>query len=156
MSQSCKVCEKSFNEVDKLKVDVAVLTDFARGLADEKKAHKIICDISKNCSHISSCPSKCYYNDKQFVPAETDSNESDSDESDVNESDSYESDLDENNDHEEVSTNNLMCEKCSFCAKSHGGLTKHRKVEHEIQREECEVKTTTKVLLKKQKADKHK
>ena len=170
----CTKCEISSAQIDKLNVDVAVLTDLGRDLMDEKKEHKSICNFSEKCGHISACPVKCFYNDINFVMPESDfveSDESDSDESDFYESDCEESDNEgrkenptnmknqkefkENELEETKSNNNLKCKECDFYTKSLGGLSKHRKVEHQMKCEECEMKTTTKALLKQHKAENH-
>ena len=181
LSRECTKCENISKESERLNIDFILVKDFAKEMMDEKKAHKMICDFSKNCSHTSSCHVKCYYNDKEFVMPE--SNSEDSDDSDVaDESDSDESDFDESDDNiddtneidadqssskvsynQESDTenevynqkNNLKCEKCDFCAKSLAGLSNHGKAKHEIQFAECEIKTTAKVQLKLHKAETH-
>ena len=175
VSQECTNCENILNKTEQLNIEFILVKDLARGLMDEKKAHKMICEFSKKCTHTSSCHVKCFYNDKEFVIPESNSEDSDESE-DEDESDSCGSDDDEsdateilanesssnqNYDQEKLmeneicKKNNLKCEKCNFSAKSLAGLSNHSKAEHQIQCKDCEIKTTTKVQLKLHKAEHH-
>ena len=134
----CQVCDKSAEIIEELKDDIKVLRGTGKGLMDEKKKHKVLCDLSKGCLHQGTCPDNCCYTAKVLNLPESNFEETD----------------DENvklysQDKEKVSKKNpnLKCKECEFVAKSTAGLSKHNKKDHDIQCEKCDLSTTTKILL---------
>lgn len=49
----------------------------------------------------------------------------------------------------------LECKECIFTAKSSKGLTMHGRGKHEIECDQCNMQTKTKILLKQHKDEKH-
>ena len=128
----CQTCDKSSEIMDDLKDDIKVLRSIGKILMDEKKKHKSFCNLSKGCLHQGTCQDDCCYTTTVVELPESDLDETDDD------------------------NVNLKCKECEFVAKNASGLTKHKKMDHNIQCEKCDLSTTTKLLLNQHIKENHK
>ena len=128
-------------------VAVMRLRNIAKHLIEEKEKHKQICDFSSNCPHRQACYGQCYFTDKSFVAAESESEESDNEDEDNTDQEEYSEMEEEHNQSEE--TNKFTCKECNFEAKNVCGLKIHMKSEHKFTCNLCDYKTTTQMHLKK-------